>query len=162
MKLMLKKVWRVLYIHIIHTTKHQCSSKCQVPAATNCHWQGKGCFQKVLKKYFLKSDQDQWCSEKVLRGGATRGLTCSATKCERPKCERPQNVRGQHNEIALFHNSRPYACRPAPNFLKFYLWPIITLMSFSDGEVCKNGLNLSKTFYHLQFHIFTSNVHISK
>ena len=48
-------------VAIIHTTKHQCSSKCQVPAATNCHWQmqGKGFFQKVLKKYFVKSDQDQ-------------------------------------------------------------------------------------------------------
>ena len=43
-------------IHIIHTTKNQCSSKCQVPAATNCQWQmqGKGFFPKSSKKVLCK------------------------------------------------------------------------------------------------------------
>ena len=57
MKLMLKKVWWLLYIQL--NTSVLPSAKCQQPLSATGKCKEKVFFQKVLKKYFLKSDQDQ-------------------------------------------------------------------------------------------------------
>ena len=54
MKLMLKKVWWLLYIQL--NTSVLPSAKCQQPLTATGKCKEKVFFQKVLNKYFVKSD----------------------------------------------------------------------------------------------------------